>query len=243
MTNQPTLQCIVPARNEAGHLASLIEDILSVSEISRVVIVEGGSTDNTYQLATEIALKNQSRITCLKQTGKGKFNAVLEGATHHKADFTMIWDADGTVPVESTKKIINQSLMTGNFVMGDRLRGEIGPGAMQFANKIGNWVFAILWSPINKIRPTDIFCGTKVGPTSVFLSAPNRLAAADPYGDISLLLSSRLLNIPVSAVCVSYRARVYGVSNMRRWKMGVIFFKLTLMSYRLCFPRLRDKKS
>ena len=63
MTNQPTLQCIVPARNEAGHLASLIEDILSVPEISRVVIVEGGSTDNTYQLALEIASKNQSRVT------------------------------------------------------------------------------------------------------------------------------------------------------------------------------------
>lgn len=243
MTNQPTLQCIVPARNEAGHLANLIEDILSVPEISRVVIVEGGSTDNTYQLALEIASKNQSRVTCLKQSGKGKFNAVLEGATRHQTDFTMIWDADGTVPVESTKKIINESLTTGNFVMGDRLRGEIEPGAMQFANKIGNWVFAILWAPINKIRPTDIFCGTKVGPTSVFSSTHNRLVASDPYGDISLLLSSRLLNIPVSAVCVSYRARVYGVSNMRRWKMGVIFFRLTLMSYRLCFPRLRDKKS
>lgn len=243
MTNQPTLQCIVPARNEAGHLATLIEDILSVPEISRVVIVEGGSTDNTYQLAADIALQNQSRVTCLKQTGKGKFNAVLEGATNQKADFTMIWDADGTVPLESTRKIINLSLATGNFVMGDRLRGKIEPGAMQYANKIGNWIFAILWAPINKIRPTDIFCGTKVGPTSVFSEAPNNLVASDPYGDISLLLSSRLLNIPVSAVRVSYRARVYGASNMRRWKMGVIFFKLTLMSYKLCYSRFRIKKS
>ena len=243
MTNQPTLQCIVPARNEAGHLESLIEDILSVPEISRVVIVEGGSTDNTYQLAADLALQNQGRITCLKQTGKGKFNAVLEGATHHKADFTLIWDADGTVPLESTKKIISHSLATGNLVMGDRLRGKIEPGAMQFANVIGNWIFAILWVPINKIRPTDIFCGTKVGPTSVFLAAPNNLVASDPYGDISLLLSARLLNIPVSAVRVSYRARVYGVSNMRRWKMGVIFFKLTLMAYKLCYSSFRVKKS
>lgn len=242
MTNQSTLQCIVPARNEAGHLASLIEDILSVPEISRVVIVEGGSTDSTYKLATELALKNQGRITCLKQTGKGKFNAVLEGASSLKADFTMVWDADGTVPLESTRKIINHSLATGSFVIGDRLRGKIEPGAMQFANKIGNWIFAMLWAPINKIRPTDIFCGTKVGPTSVFLSVPNHLVASDPYGDISLLLSSRLLDIPVSAVRVSYKARVYGVSKMRRWKMGVIFFKLTLVSYMVCFLRFRFKK-
>jgi glycosyltransferase involved in cell wall biosynthesis len=242
MTNQPTLQCIVPARNEAGHLASLIEDILSVPEISRVVIVEGGSTDNTYQLAADLALKNQSRITCLRQSGKGKFNAVLEGAIHHKADFTMVWDADGTVPLGSTRNIINHSLATGNFVMGDRLRGKIEPGAMQFANIIGNWIFAILWAPITKIRPTDIFCGTKIGPTSVFLSAPKHLVASDPYGDISLLLSSRLLNIPISAVRVSYRARAYGVSNMRRWSMGLIFLKLTLISYALCLQGSEIKK-
>jgi len=235
VTTRPTLQCIVPARNEAGHLASLIQDILSVPEISSVVIVEGGSTDNTYQIASEIAQSNRNRVTCLKQSGKGKFNAVLEGAAHSKADFTMIWDADGTVPLKSTQEIINNSLLTGNFVMGDRLRGRIEPRAMQFANKIGNWIFAILWAPINKIRPTDIFCGTKVGPTVVFSSVPGRLTSMDPYGDISLLLSSHLLNIPVSAVRVDYRARVYGVSNMRRWKMGAIFFKLTLMSYRIVF--------
>ena len=77
---KPTLTCVVPARNEAGHLEQLVNTILSVEEITHVVIVEGGSTDNTYEIAKRLSKLNPSRLTCIKQTGKGKFNAVLEGA-------------------------------------------------------------------------------------------------------------------------------------------------------------------
>jgi len=230
--SNPTLTCVVPARNEAGHLEQLVNAILSVKEISHVVIVEGGSTDDTFEIAEKLSKLNPSRLTCIKQTGKGKFNAVLEGASIHKTEFTMIWDADGTVPVESSKRIINQAFSKNGFSMGDRLRGDIEPGAMQFANKIGNWLFAITWAPINKIRPTDIFCGTKVAPSEVFAKVPKKLVAADPYGDIALLLTARSLGIKVYPVTVRYTARVYGESKMQRWKMGFIFLKLTELSYR-----------
>lgn len=229
--SKPTLTCVVPARNEAGHLEQLVSSILKVEEISHVVIVEGGSTDNTYEIAEKLSKKNPGRLTCIKQTGKGKFNAVLEGASIHKTQFTMIWDADGTVPVEYSKRIIHQAFSENGFSMGDRLRGEIQPGAMQFANKIGNWLFAIAWAPINRIRPTDIFCGTKVAPSEVFEKVPKELVRADPYGDISLLLSARKLGIKVRPVKVNYTARLYGESKMQRWKMGFVFLNLTKLSY------------
>jgi len=234
---RPTLTCVVPARNEAGHLEQLVNSILSVEEITHVVIVEGGSTDNTYEIAKRLSKLNPNRLTCIKQKGKGKFNAVLEGASIHKTEFTMIWDADGTVPLESSKRIIIKALSGNSFSMGDRLRGEIEPGAMQFANKIGNWFFALAWAPINGIKPTDIFCGTKVAPSRVFMNVPAELVTADPYGDIALLLTARKLGIKVSPVKVRYTARVYGESKMRRWKMGYVFLKLTGLSYREIFRK------
>jgi hypothetical protein len=230
--SKPTLTCVVPARNEAGHLERLVKSILSVEEISYVVIVEGGSSDNTYEIAEKLSKMNPDRLSCIKQTGKGKFNAVLEGASIHKTEFTMIWDADGTVPVESSREIINQAFSGNSFSMGDRLRGDIEPGAMQFANKVGNWLFAIAWAPINRIRPTDIFCGTKVAPSEVFAKVSKYFVSADPYGDIALLLAARSLDIKVSAVTVRYTARMYGESKMNRWKMGFTFLKLTQLSYR-----------
>jgi glycosyltransferase involved in cell wall biosynthesis len=221
----------VPARNEAGHLDQLINIILSVDEINHVVIVEGGSTDETFKIAENLASCNPKRITCIRQSGKGKLNALLEGAAIGRYDFTMIWDADGTVPLESTKLIINRALIENCMYIGDRLRGEIEPGAMQFANKIGNWLFAVVWAPINKLKPTDIFCGTKVAPSAIFLSVPKDFIDRDPYGDISLLFSARKLKIKIKAIPVQYQVRVYGESKMRRWKMGVIFFELTIRAY------------
>ena len=205
--------------------------------ITRVVIVEGGSTDSTYEIANALSRLNPNRVICIKQTGKGKFNAVLEGATMFNSDFTMIWDADGTVPVESSQRIIKTSLDSGSFSMGDRLRGEISPGAMQFANRIGNWLFAIVWSPINRIKPTDIFCGTKVAPSEVFANVPKKLVNNDPYGDIALLLTARQLGIKITPTPVKYIARVYGESKMQRWKMGFIFLKLTYISYSLLLTK------
>lgn len=231
MHSKLTLTCVVPARNEAGHLAQLVSSILSVEEITHVVIVEGGSSDDTFEVAEKLSRVNRNRVSCIKQTGKGKFNAVIEGAALHNTDFTMIWDADGTVPVESSKKIIETALSENCFSMGDRLRGDIEPGAMQYANKIGNWLFALAWAPINKTKPTDIFCGTKVAPSEVFAQVPKNLMISDPYGDIALLLTARKLGVKVSAVKVRYTARVYGESKMRRWKMGFTFLKLTALAY------------
>jgi glycosyltransferase involved in cell wall biosynthesis len=238
MGTKLTLTCVVPARNEAGHLEQLVKSILSVDAISRLVIVEGGSTDDTYEIAMALSKSHPNRVTCTKQTGKGKFNAVLEGASMFESDFIMIWDADGTVPVESSRLIIKSSLDSGSFSMGDRLRGEIAPGAMQFANRVGNWFFAILWSPINRIKPTDIFCGTKVAPSKVFSNVPQEMIENDPYGDIALLLTARHLGIKITPIPVKYTARVYGESKMRRWKMGFIFLKLTYLSYSQLFKKI-----
>ena len=237
-----TLTCVVPARNEAGYLEQLISSILSVADINEVIIVEGGSSDSTYEIAKRIADTSPNRVKCIRQSGRGKFNAVLEGFNEANSDFLMIWDADGTVPVESTKKIISLALEQNCFSMGDRLRGERESGAMQFANFVGNWIFASIWAPLNRIRPTDIFCGTKVFPSGILINIPNRVIVGDPYGDISLLLAARLTGTKIRAVPVRYSTRVYGESKMRRWKMGYVFMKLSLLSYKEVLITQRRKR-
>jgi glycosyltransferase involved in cell wall biosynthesis len=229
----PTLNCVVPARNEAGHLPSLIASILSVSEISQVVIVEGGSNDGTFLVAERLSQRYPGKVFCIKQKGQGKFNAVLEGALHKKSDFTLIWDADGTVSAECTRLIVRKAFGMNSFVIGDRLRGTRERGSMQFANWLGNWAFAVAWAPLIRDRPTDVFCGTKVGPTEVFERVGKSFRHKDPYGDLSLISSAITHGVPIHSVPVSYSTRRYGESKMRRWKIGAIFLRLTYESYRL----------
>ena len=61
------ISCIVPARNEAGHLRQVLSQIMQISEINEIVIVEGGSSDNTYMVALELMKENLEQIKVLKQ--------------------------------------------------------------------------------------------------------------------------------------------------------------------------------
>ena len=85
------LTCVVPIRNEAGNILGLIPEIKSIDEIDEVIIVEGGSTDDSFEIARNLS-KNDHRIKVLKQKGKGKFDAVLEGVHHSKNELIVVWE-------------------------------------------------------------------------------------------------------------------------------------------------------
>lgn len=193
------------------------------------MIVEGGSVDDTFIEACKLAFE-YSDITVLKQTGAGKFDAVLTGARVCTSDLIIIWDADGTVPLDSTRSVISMSLTTSGPAMGNRLRGTMEKGAMFRANFFGNWFFAFLWSPILNCKAVDLLCGTKVFPKTAFEAIPPRIAKFDPYGDFSLILSARLLGMKISSVTVNYNRRRYGKTNIRRWSGGLMLLIVTFLS-------------
>ena len=41
LTTKPTIGCVIPARNEAGYLKELINEILSIDKLDELIIVEG----------------------------------------------------------------------------------------------------------------------------------------------------------------------------------------------------------
>ena len=225
------ISCIVPARNEAGNLDQVISQILTIKCVTDIIIVEGGSHDGTYLEAKKIAFNNPNRVKVIKQSGIGKFNAVLLGAENATKDFLLIWDADGTVPVSSTIKIIENASLTRNVTLGNRLSGTIEPGAMQLLNFIGNWFFAIIWSPVLRGKSLDLLCGTKIVPRKIFLDIPRWLINIDPYGDFALIATARAQGLTIESVPVNYLKRRYGNTNIRRWSGGVRLLIATLCIY------------
>ena len=225
------ISCIVPARNEQGHLRKVISEILEVSQISQIIIVEGGSTDSTFEEASKLASENPKLIQVMKQLGKGKFDAVKQASKFCRENLIIIWDADGTVPLSSVNELVALALRTNYPVIGDRLRGEIEKGAMFKANYLGNWFFAFLWAPIMGGQIKDLLCGTKIFTRDVYLSIPESLSRRDPFGDFALLLTSRLIGQKVLSHKVKYLKRQYGSTNIHRWSDGLRLLKVTLVAY------------
>jgi glycosyltransferase involved in cell wall biosynthesis len=226
---------IVPCRNEAGEIGSLLRAISShLKGNDKLIVVEGGSFDATFEIVSSFAAKNLN-VIALKQDGKGKFDAVLTGIRNANQEYVMIWDADGTVSFEDNLKIYDFQQGNPFLITGDRLRGDREPKAMQFFNVLGNYFFAMIWGLLLKTKPLDPLCGSKKFPRNLLEFSPNWLVEKDPYGDFSILATAMYENLSIVTIPVDYSARRYGKTNIHRWSGGWLLLKLIIKIIRSRF--------
>ena len=77
------ISIVIPARNDAGNKQLLINALNKFKKIPNkleIIFVEGNSNDNTYKILEELKdnFSDSFKIFLLKQTSKGKKNAVVE---------------------------------------------------------------------------------------------------------------------------------------------------------------------
>ncbi len=86
------LSISIPALNEAANLPHVLARIPGLKEIVEVILVDGGSTDGTI----EVARKSLPSIRVVRQSGKGKSDAVRCGVQAARGEFVLSMDADGS---------------------------------------------------------------------------------------------------------------------------------------------------
>jgi glycosyltransferase involved in cell wall biosynthesis len=198
---------------------------------TELIFVEGHSQDNTYEAIEQAMAENpQQRAHLLKQTGKGKGNAVRDGFQRASGDILMILDADLTVPPEDLPRFY-EALCAGHgeFVNGVRLVYPMEQQAMRFANLIGNKFFGMAFSWLLSQSVKDTLCGTKVLWREDYqLIAANRayFGDFDPFGDFDLLFGAAKLNLKITDLPIRYRERTYGSTNIQRWRHGWLLLQM-----------------
>ncbi len=91
-----TLAALVPAYNEAGRLAAVLEVLRGVDALEQIIVVNDGSTDGTAADAQAAAARD-GRVTCLTlPANQGKAQAVFAGARTTTARWLLMLDADLT---------------------------------------------------------------------------------------------------------------------------------------------------
>jgi hypothetical protein len=101
--------------------------------------------------------------------------------------------------------------------------------AMRFLNLCANKAFALLFSWLLGQPVKDTLCGTKVLTKSNYQKiAENRsyFGDFDPFGDFDLLFGASKLNLKIQDLPVRYRERVYGQTNIQRWKHGWLLLEM-----------------
>jgi GT2 family glycosyltransferase len=223
---------VVPARNEAGHIEDIIKRLPQLGSDDELIFVEGGSSDNTWETIQKMAEKygNQKKIIATRQDGMGKGDAVRKGFSLASKDILMILDADMTVPPENLPQFYEAITSSkGEFINGSRLVYPMEKEAMHFFNILGNKFFAMAFSFVLGQRFKDTLCGTKVLTRKNYLKiAKHRsfFGDFDPFGDFDLLFGAARLCLKIIEVPITYRQRMYGETNISRWRHGAILFRM-----------------
>jgi glycosyltransferase involved in cell wall biosynthesis len=204
---------------------------------TELIFVEGGSTDDTYDVIEKAIKNNSHRGTKLsRQTGKGKGDAVRLGFNNASGDILMILDADLTVPPEDLPRFY-EALFKGKaeFVNGVRLVYPMEKEAMRFFNLLGNKFFSLFFSWLLGQPIKDTLCGTKV----LWKKDYERIAANrsyfgdfDPFGDFDLLFGAAKLNLKIIEIPIRYRERTYGTTNISRWRHGWLLLRMVFFALR-----------
>jgi hypothetical protein len=234
----PSISIIVPARNEAGTIKKIAEELPTLGSFTEVIFVEGNSTDDTRDVIKKVAAEYRGplKIICAVQDGKGKGDAVRKGFDMATGDILAIFDADMTVPPEEMSKFYSALVNNrGDFINGSRLVYPMEKQSMRLLNFFGNKFFSYAFSAILGQTLKDTLCGTKVIWRKDYESIKENRAFFgdfDPFGDFDLLFGAAKLNLKIVDLPVHYKDRKYGATNISRWKHGWLLLKMTWFAAR-----------
>ena len=235
--NRPSVSVLIPTRNEKGNVLGIFQRTPQMGKWTELVFVDGDSSDGTYE-AIEDGIRQYGseweRCLLLRQTGKGKGQAVRQGFDECKGDILMILDSDLTMPPEELPKYYDALVSNkGEFINGSRLVYPMENQAMRFLNMIANKAFAILFTWLLGQQVKDTLCGTKVLWRRDYLSiAKNRhyFGDFDPFGDFDLLFGASKLNLKIIDMPVRYRDRTYGEIKISRWSHGWLLLRMSFIA-------------
>lgn len=128
----PVLYIIVPCYNEESVLpvtsALFLEklrgliDEHKVSMSSKIMFVDDGSKDNTWELIRKLSEQNPSYIGIQQSRNRGHQNAVLAGLMEakNKCDITISIDCDGQDDINAMDKMVEEYIKGAEVVYGVR---------------------------------------------------------------------------------------------------------------------------
>jgi SAM-dependent methyltransferase len=232
-----TVTVVVPTRNEAGNIRAAVNRLPVLGSRTELIFIEGHSHDSTWEEIQRAIHDNPSiPIRAMRQTGKGKGNAVREAFEAATGEVLMILDADLTMPPEELPKYY-EVLRTGkaDFANGVRLVYPMDDEAMRFFNLCANKLFSVMFSWLLGQPIKDTLCGTKCLFKSDYLRIDANRAyfgEFDPFGDFDLLFGAGRLHLKMLDIPVRYRERAYGTTNIQRWRHGVLLARMVEVAAR-----------
>jgi hypothetical protein len=143
---------VIPALNEEDNLPLVLEGLPAVDE---VVIVDGGSADDTVAIAREI----RPDAVVVRQTRSGKGNALACGFAACSGDVVVTLNADGSTDPGEIPRYVDALLSGAEVAHGSRFRDGGGDLGGRRLDRFGNALLSRIVNLLFGTSFTDIGFG------------------------------------------------------------------------------------
>ena len=156
----PSTQVIIAALNEEEGIGFTVAELMDTLEGSRVLVVDGRSTDRTVEVAKKMG------ADVVFQDGLGKGDAIAKAVAHidSAVDYVVITDADYTYPAAYVPEMIRilEKAPDVGMVCGNRFNGYEDMKDLNSIFYIGNRLIAFTHNLLNGITLADPLTGLRV---------------------------------------------------------------------------------
>lgn len=214
--NDPLISIIIPCMNEEKTIGRCILKAISVlkeENIDGEIIVADSSTDKSRAIAKNLGAK------VIIPEKKGYGNAYIEGIKHAQGQFFILSDADNTYDLFEIPKFLKPLMEDdADFVIGNRLNGEIKKGAMPWLHRyIGNPILTKILNRLFKTNISDAHCGIR----SITRTAYERLNLQGEGMEFAseMIIEAAVKKLKIVEVPISYYPRQVP-SKLHSWGDG-----------------------
>lgn len=219
---------IIPIKNEAENILSVISDLDNVFNDSEFLVVLGDSSDRTDQVIKGIRLASPGNILrVLRQRCIGKAGAVWTGVNYATGRVLIVYDGDRTIEAQDALKIAKETEKTCCLAIADRL-GCREKGAMPFTNFLYNKIMSLIFFLLFQKKVGDLFAGCKAFPERVktdLFKLRYFYSKRDQWSDLQMLAAACTLDIEVRSISVVYKRRLLGKSKIIKSIDGINLFR------------------